>query len=110
MGGDYTSYFVPKLNGFLAEYPLVQVTMRVSRSSDALAALQQGKLDFCMGVYPRIPQGVAAKVVARTTMSLVTRANAAGLSDQPADLVRDRLIVAPRGTAVRQLLRKSDLM
>lgn len=110
IGGDYTSYFVPKMNGFLAEFPKVQVHMRVARSSDALSALQAGKLDFCLGVYPRLPQGIAAKVVARTTLSLVTSATNVPPGARAADLVDGRLIVAPRGTAVRQLLRKSDII
>ncbi|MDB5651255.1 MAG: hypothetical protein JWL62_2775 [Hyphomicrobiales bacterium] len=110
IGGDYTSYFVPRMNGFLAEFPKVQVDMRVARTSDALAALQAGKLDYCLGVYPRLPQGIAAKVVARTTLSLVTSASGVSASSNPADLVQGRLIVAPRGTAVRQLLRKAELI
>ncbi|MBX9740808.1 MAG: LysR family transcriptional regulator [Beijerinckiaceae bacterium] len=108
IGGDYTSHFLPKINGFLNEFPKVQVQMRVSRSSDALAALQTGKLDFCLGIYPRLPTGVAAKVVARTTLALITKDTGAPQSQRPADLVSGRLIVAPRGTAMRQILRKSE--
>ena len=109
IGGDYTSYFVPKMNGFLSEYPKVQVQMRVTRSSDALAALQAGTLDFCLGIYPRIPQGVAAKVVARTGLSLIVKGAVPPVFREPADLVHGRLIVAPRGTAMRQLVRKSEI-
>lgn len=108
IGGDYTAYFVPKLNAFLSEFPKVQVHMRVSRSSDALAGLQSGKLDFCLGIYPRLPAGIAAKVVARTTLSLIARKTDSSPPATPADLVTDRLIVAPRGTAMRQLVRKLD--
>ena len=104
IGGDYASFFMPRLNSFLAEYPRVQIGMRVTRRSDSLAALQQGRADFCMGVFPRLPQGIAAKVVARTTMSLVTRADDAKVA------TGSRLIVAPRGSALRQLLRKSPYM
>lgn len=109
IGGDYTSYFVPRMHRFIADYPRVDITMRVARTSDSLAALQSGRADFCMGVYPRLPQGVSAKVVARTSMTYVTRA---GRTFKPrADEDEEgRLIVAPRGTAVRQLLRKSTLL
>lgn len=106
IGGDYTSFFVVRMQSFLQEFPRVELSMRVARRSDSLAALQEGKADFCMGVFPRLPQGVAAKVVARTTMSLVTRPGAATASAS----TRDRLIVAPRGSAVRQVLRNSPFM
>ena len=110
IGGDYTSFFVPRMHGFLAEFPRVEINMRVARTSDSLAALQAGRTDFCMGVYPRLPQGVAAKVVARTTMSLVTRADSPSTPGDWETMPPGRLIVAPRGTAVRQLLRKSPFM
>jgi DNA-binding transcriptional LysR family regulator len=95
------------MHGFLVEFPRVELSMRVARRSDSLAALQAGKADFCMGVFPRLPQGIAAKVVARTTLSLVGRTEA----EAEAEPVEGRrLIIAPRGTALRQVLRQSPHM
>ena len=102
IGGDYTSFFVPRMQDFLAAYPRVELSMRVARRSDSLAALQAGTTDLCMGVFPRLPQGIAAKVVARTTMALVTR------KDDEND--KGRLIIAPRGSAIRQWLRGSGFL
>jgi DNA-binding transcriptional LysR family regulator len=99
IGGDYTSFFVPRMQDFLAAYPRVELSMRVARRSDSLAALQAGTTDLCMGVFPRLPHGIAAKVVARTTMALVMRS---GDTEE-----NGRLIIAPRGSAIRQLLRGS---
>jgi len=99
IGGDYTGYFVPRMQDFLATFPRVELTMRVARRSDSLAALQAGTTDLCMGVFPRLPHGIVAKVVARTTMALVTRK---GDTEE-----NGRLIIAPRGSAVHQLLRGS---
>ena len=102
IGGDYTSFFVPRMQDFLAAYPRVELSMRVARRSDSLAALQAGTTDLCMGVFPRLPQGVAAKVVGHTTMAFVTRK---GEMDE-----KGRLIIAPRGSAIRQLLRGSGFL
>ena len=99
IGGDYTGFFVPRMQDFLVAYPRIELSMRVARRSDSLAALQAGTTDLCMGVFPRLPHGIAAKVVARTTMALVTRR---GDKDE-----HGRLIIAPRGSAIRQLLRGS---
>lgn len=107
IGGDYAAFFVPRMHAFLSEFPRVELSMRVARRSDSLADLQAGKADFCMGVFPRLPQGIAAKVVARTTMSLIGRNEA----EAEAEAVEGRrLVIAPRGTALRQLLRQSPLM
>jgi DNA-binding transcriptional LysR family regulator len=107
IGGDYAGFFMPRMHGFLVEFPRVELSMRVARRSDSLAALQAGKADFCMGVFPRLPQGIAAKVVARTTLSLVGRTEA----EAEAEPVEGRrLIIAPRGTALRQVLRQSPHM
>lgn len=102
IGGDYTSFFVPRMQDFLVAFPRVELSMRVARRSDSLAALQAGTTDLCMGVFPRLPQGIAAKVVARTTMALVKRKDDAEENG--------RLIIAPRGSAIRQLLRGSGFL
>jgi DNA-binding transcriptional LysR family regulator len=107
VGGDYAEFFVPRMHGFLSEFPRVEVSMRVARRSDSLAALQAGDVDFCMGVFPRLPQGIGAKVVARTTLSLIGRTEA----EAEAEAVEGRrLFIAPRGTALRQVLRQSPHM
>ena len=103
VGGDYVWYFVPRLNQFWTRFPNVQVNMRVYRSSQALAALERGDIDFCMGFYARIPPGLQARQVARTPFSLIYQGES-GARVQPADIVRDRLIVAPRGSATRRLV------
>ncbi len=103
VGGDYVWYFVPRLNQFWTRFPNVQVNMRVYRSSQALAALERGDIDFCMGFYARIPLGLRAMQVAQTPFSLIYQGErSAGL--RPSDVVRDRLIVEPRGSATRRLV------
>jgi DNA-binding transcriptional LysR family regulator len=77
------------------------LSLRVARRSDSLKALQEGRADYCLGVFPRLPTGVAAKVVARTTMTLVTRKGDDPIAQSA------RLLVAPRGSALRSLLRRS---
>ena len=106
VGGDYVWYFVPRLNQFWTRFPNVEVNMRVYRSSQALAALQRGDIDFCMGFYARIPPGVEASHVARTPFSLIYQGDNASRV-RISDIVRDRLIVAPRGSATRKLLQEA---
>lgn len=106
VGGDYVWYFVPRLNQFWTRFPNVQVNMRVYRSSQALAALERGDIDFCMGFYARIPSGVRATQVAQSPFSLIYRGDAAARS-RIGDIVRDRLIVAPRGSSMRRLVAES---
>ncbi len=106
VGGDYVWYFVPRLNQFWTRFPNVQVNMRVYRSSQALAALERGDIDFCMGFYARIPSGVRATQVAQSPFSLIYRGDAAARS-RISDIVRDRLIVAPRGASMRRLVAES---
>jgi len=100
IGNDYSRFFMPRIRDVLNELPRVDLSLRVARRSDSLKALQEGRADFCLGVFPRLPTGVAAKVVARTTMTLVTRTG-----DEP--MKSARLLVAPRGSALRSLLRRS---
>lgn len=102
VGGDYVWYFVPRLNQFWTRFPNVQVNMRVYRSSQALAALERGDIDFCMGFYARIPPGLRAMQVAQTPFSLIYQGESSARL-RPADIVRDRLI-APRGSATRRLV------
>ncbi len=106
VGGDYVWYFVPRLNQSWTRFPNVQVNMRVYRSSQALAALERGDIDFCMGFYARIPSGVRATQVAQSPFSLIYRGDAAARS-RIGDIVRDRLIVAPRGSSMRRLVAAS---
>lgn len=106
VGGDYVWYFVPRLNQFWTRFPNVQVNMRVYRSSQALAALERGDIDFCMGFYARIPPGLRALQVARTPFSLIYQDDGASPA-RPADIVRDRLIVAPRGSTMRRLVQEA---
>ncbi|MBX9757821.1 MAG: LysR family transcriptional regulator, partial [Beijerinckiaceae bacterium] len=89
VGGDYVWFFVPRLNQFWTRFPNVQVNMRVYRSSQALAALQRGDIDFCMGFYPRIPAGVQVRHVARTPLSLIYQGDGAPRA-RISDIVRDR--------------------
>lgn len=102
LGNDYTRFFMPRIHQFLAEYPRIDLSLRLARRSDSLRDLQDGRADFCLGVFPRLPSGIAAKIVARTTMTRVTRKG----DDVSAS---SRLIVAPRGTALRSLLRRSTI-
>lgn len=106
VGGDYVWFFVPRLNQFWTRFPNVQVNMRVYRSSQALAALQRGDIDFCMGFYPRIPQGVQARHVATTPLSLIYQGDGS-VRARVSDIVRDRLIVAPRGSETRRLVQEA---
>ena len=106
VGGDYVWYFVPRLNQFWTRFPNVEVNMRVYRSSQALAALQRGDIDFCMGFYARIPPGVEVSHVARTPFSLIYQGDSASRV-RISDIVRDRLIVAPRGSATRRLVQEA---
>lgn len=106
VGGDYVWYFVPRLNQFWTRFPNVDVNMRIYRSSQALAALQRGDLDFCMGFFPRVPPGVEVRNVTRTPFSLIHQGDA-GTRVRIADVVRDRLIVAPRGSATRRLVQEA---
>lgn len=108
VGGDYVSYFVPRLNQFWTRFPNVQVNMRVHRSSQALAGLERGDIDLCMGFYARIPPGLRATQVASTPFSLIYQSDGA-VRTRPAEIVRDRLIVAPRGSATRRLVREAPL-
>jgi len=107
VGGDYVWYFVPRLNQFWTRFPNVQVNMRVYRSSQALAALERGDIDFCMGFYARIPPGLRATQVARTPFSLIYQGES-GARPSPSEIVRDRLIVAPRGSATRRLVQEAQ--
>jgi DNA-binding transcriptional LysR family regulator len=106
VGGDYVWYFVPRLNQFWTRFPNVQVNMRVYRSSQALAALERGEIDFCMGFYGRIPRGAQATQVARSPFSLIYRGDGT-TGSRIGDIVRDRLIVAPRGSSMRRLVAES---
>ncbi|MFN3891631.1 MAG: LysR family transcriptional regulator [Beijerinckiaceae bacterium] len=107
VGGDYVWYFVPRLNQFWTRFPNVQVNMRVYRSSQALAALERGDIDFCMGFYSRIPPGLRATEVERTPFSLIYQGEGAA-RPRIGDIVRDRLIVAPRGSATRRLVKEAN--
>jgi DNA-binding transcriptional LysR family regulator len=107
VGGDYVWYFVPRLDQFWTRFPNIQVNIRVYRSSQALAALQRGDLDFCMGYFAAIPPGVRAAEVARTPFSLVYQAQKPG-GAKPADIIRDRLIVAPRGSSMRRIVQNAQ--
>ncbi len=104
IGGDYTSFFMPRMQGFLVDFPRVEFSLRVARRSDSLADLEQDRVDFCLGVFPRLPHGIAAKVIAHTTMSLITR------DGSRPNAAEGRLMIAPRGSALRQLLRNSPLI
>lgn len=106
VGGDYVWYFVPRLNQFWTRFPNVQVNMRVYRSSQALAALERGDIDFCMGFYARIPPGVRATQVAQSPFSLIYKGDPTS-RPRIGDIVRDRLIVAPRGSSMRRLVAES---
>lgn len=106
VGGDYVWYFVPRLNQFWTQFPNVVVNIRVYRSSQALAALQNNEIDFCMGFYARIPLGVEAATVTRSPFSLIYAGEPGG-RPRVSDVVRDRLIVAPRGSATRRLVREA---
>ena len=106
VGGDYVWYFVPRLNQFWTRFPNVQVNMRVYRSSQALAALERGDIDFCMGFYARIPPGVRTTQVAQSPFSLIYKGDATA-RPRVSDIVRDRLIVAPRGSSMRRLVAES---
>jgi DNA-binding transcriptional LysR family regulator len=106
VGGDYVWYFVPRLNDFWTRFPGVKVNMRIYRSSQALAALERGDIDFCMGFYARVPAGLQVSHVARTPFSLIYQGEP-GARAQIGDIVRDRLIVAPRGSATRRLVQQA---
>ncbi len=106
VGGDYVWYFVPRLNQFWTQFPNVEVNIRVYRSSQALAALQNNEIDFCMGFYSRIPPGIEVATVTRSQFSLIYTGEP-GARPRVSDVVRDRLIVAPRGSATRRLVREA---
>jgi DNA-binding transcriptional LysR family regulator len=106
VGGDYVWYFVPRLNQFWTQFPNVEVNIRVYRSSQALAALQNNEIDFCMGFYSRIPPGIEVATVTRSQFSLIYTGEP-GARPRISDVVRDRLIVAPRGSATRRLVREA---
>jgi DNA-binding transcriptional LysR family regulator len=104
VGGDYAWFFIPRLNQFWTRFPNFELNMRVYRAADALLALQKGQIDFCMGVYPRVPRGVLTQVVANSPFSLLHKSDAPqGSRLRIADVVQERLI-APRGSATRDLI------
>jgi DNA-binding transcriptional LysR family regulator len=103
VGGDYAWFFIPRLNQFWTRFPNFELNMRVYRAADALLALQKGQIDFCMGVYPRVPRGISAQVVANSPFSLLHKSDGQTARPRIADVVQERLI-APRGSATRALI------
>ena len=109
IGSDHSWFFAPRLSRFLKHYPGAELSLQVSRASDAIAALIRGELDIAIGIFPTLPKTLEAEVIVNTTLSLVCQHGHPLLDRRPphlADLTRHRLIVLPRHAETRRLIDK----
>jgi DNA-binding transcriptional LysR family regulator len=108
LGADYAWLFMAKIDMFSARHPNMTTAIRLHRGTEAMAALQKGNVDFCIGAFLQRPKGVRTRTVAASTMSMIFKGPDLRDPASPFSALRGRLIIAPRSATVRTRVAKSQ--
>jgi DNA-binding transcriptional LysR family regulator len=109
VGSDHAWFFAPRIQNFLQVFPAIELNMRVYKSGEALLALDKGRVDVALGIFPSLPKQFEQHVLATSTFSLAYHRKAFGGRRKPAlaDFAHQRLIVPPSQTVSRRHVDRS---
>ncbi len=109
VGSDHAWYFAPRIRNFLNRYPAIEVNLCVYKSAEALLAIDKGKVDLALGIFPDPPKRLERHTIIETGLSLAYNPQDPNLRRRPptlGDLTRQRLIVPPGTTTTRRLIER----
>jgi DNA-binding transcriptional LysR family regulator len=68
--GEIGSYLAPRICNFMEKNKHVQLNVQIVSSNQAIAKVQAGELDVCIGRFPAIPDALAQEFVVETGLTL----------------------------------------
>jgi LysR family transcriptional regulator, low CO2-responsive transcriptional regulator len=109
VGSDHAWFFAPRIQKFLHVFPSIELNLRVYKSGEALIALDKGKVDVALGIFPPLPKQFEQHIMATSTFSLAYHPKAFGGRRKPslADFAHQRLILPPSQTVSRRHVDRS---
>ncbi len=109
VGSDHAWFFAPRIQNFLHVYPAIELNLRVYKSADALLALDKGKVDVALGIFPTLTKQFEQHIIAQSGFSIAYNPKAFGGRRKPSlsDFAHQRLILPPSQTVSRKSIDRS---
>jgi DNA-binding transcriptional LysR family regulator len=117
VSSDLAWYFAPRFAKFIGEFPAVELSTYIHKSSEALPLVSKGELDIAVGRFPelepeqrgsgRIPKTLEKDLVTQSGFSLVCKAGHPLLRHKRPmleDIARYQLVMVSRQFTIRRLL------
>jgi DNA-binding transcriptional LysR family regulator len=64
------SYITPRISNFMTRFPNTKMALLIYTSSEALALVDAGKIDVCLGRFADIPSNLDCKLIVESSLSL----------------------------------------
>jgi DNA-binding transcriptional LysR family regulator len=117
VSSDLAWYFAPRFARFVADFPSVELSTFIHKSSDALPLVSKGQVDIAVGRFPelepeqhgdgRMPKTLEKELVCETSFSLVCKAGHPLLRRKKPlleDIARYQLVLLARQFTIRRML------
>lgn len=64
------SYITPRISKFMTRFPNSKMALLIYTSSEALALVEAGKIDLCLGRFADVPSNLECKLIVESSLSL----------------------------------------
>jgi DNA-binding transcriptional LysR family regulator len=71
IASDLGHLVAPKIAAFIGRHPNLNATILSRRTRESMALVSSGEIDMAVGFFPRIPRGLAKRIILNTGVSLV---------------------------------------
>jgi DNA-binding transcriptional LysR family regulator len=69
------SYITPRISNFMKRFPNTKLALLIYTSSEALALVDAGKIDLCLGRFSEVPSNLENKLIVESSLSLACPRN-----------------------------------
>lgn len=69
------SYITPRISKFMQRFPNTKMALLIYTSSEALALVETGKIDLCLGRFADVPGNLESRLIVESSLSLACPRN-----------------------------------
>jgi DNA-binding transcriptional LysR family regulator len=103
------SYITPRLSSFMKRFPNTKMALLMYTSSEALALVDAGKIDLCLGRFTDVPDNLDCNLIVESSLSLACPKNHPLIQSRPTlqRIAQYPLVTLHRRTLTRMRIEKA---
>lgn len=100
------SYITPRISDFIKRFPNTKMALLMYTSSEALALVDSGKIDLCLGRFSGVPNNLECKLIVESSLSMACPFNHPVIESE---ITLERMAQYPIVTLHRRMLTRARI-